>query len=89
MINKQIQKIKTSYMNYFKIKGDDIQIIITDDMYNCQKKYGFTEDDQKVLNEKPVGDKKQPPKAQQNRQKPPSSALNCSSPPASTLLPTW
>ena len=51
MINKQIQKIKTSYMNYFKIKGDDIQIIITDDMYNCQKKYGFTETDQKILNE--------------------------------------
>ena len=51
MINEKLNKIKTSYMNYFHIRDNDLQVIVTDDMYSCQKKYGFTESDIRTLNE--------------------------------------
>ncbi|MBR5047290.1 MAG: hypothetical protein IKX76_03540 [Eubacterium sp.] len=51
MIDQKLNQIKTSYMNYFKVKDKDLQIITTDDMYSCQKNYGFTESDLRILDE--------------------------------------
>lgn len=48
---KKIMKIKQSYYNYFKIKDTDIQFVLTDDMYECQKHYGFCDSDIKTLDE--------------------------------------
>ncbi len=50
-IELRLNKIKTSYMNFFKIDDHDLQVITTDDMYTCQKNYGFTESDIRVLDE--------------------------------------
>lgn len=48
---KKIMRIKQSYYNYFKVKHTDLQIILTDDMYECQKHYGFCDTDVKSLDE--------------------------------------
>lgn len=48
---KKIQRILDSYMKYFKLKDINMQIILTDDMYSCQKNYGFTDRDAKSLDE--------------------------------------
>ena len=38
---KTINRIMNSYIQFFKIKNLNVQIVLTDDMYTCQKKYGL------------------------------------------------
>ena len=40
-----------SYIQFFKIKNLNVQIVLTDDMYTCQKKYGFNKEDSQTLDE--------------------------------------
>ncbi len=40
-----IRRIMNSYTRFFKIKNLNVQIILTDDMYTTQKKYGFNDED--------------------------------------------
>lgn len=48
---KKVMRIKNSYFRYFNIKDNDLQFILTDDMYACQKNYGFTDEEVKSLDE--------------------------------------
>ncbi len=48
---KKILRIKQSYFKYFNIRTKDLQFVLTNDMYECQKNYGFTESDVKTLDE--------------------------------------
>ncbi len=48
---KDIRRIADSYFRYFKIKDVHLQFIMADDMYECQKKYGFSDEDVKSLDE--------------------------------------
>ena len=45
----QINRIMKSYVRFFKIKNLNLQIVLTDDMYTTQKKYGFNDEDIKSL----------------------------------------
>lgn len=47
----RLNRIKSSYLRYFDIKDRDLQMVITDDMYSCQKKYGFSDSDIRKVNE--------------------------------------
>ncbi|MCI6859379.1 MAG: hypothetical protein MR867_08825 [Eubacterium sp.] len=40
-----------SYMQYFKLTDLNLQVVLTDDMYTCQKKYGFNREDPSSLDE--------------------------------------
>ena len=51
MIMKDIQRIANSYFNYFKLKDVNLRFILADDMYECQKNYGFSDEDIKTLDE--------------------------------------
>jgi hypothetical protein len=46
MLMKDLMRITNRYLDYFKVKDSDFRLILADDMYECQKKYGF--DDQKI-----------------------------------------
>ena len=46
MLMKDLQRITGRYLDYFKVKDCDFRLILADDMFECQKKYGF--DDQKI-----------------------------------------
>ena len=48
---KTINRIMNSYIQFFKIKNLNVQIVLTDDMYTCQKKYGFNKEDSRSLDE--------------------------------------
>lgn len=48
---QKIMRIKRSYYNYFNIKDTDIQFVLADDMYECQKNYGFCDEDIQTLDE--------------------------------------
>ena len=45
MIMKDIQRIANSYFNYFKLKDVNLRFILADDMYECQKNYGFSDEE--------------------------------------------
>ena len=51
MIMKDIQRIANSYFNYFKLRDVNLKFILADDMYECQKNYGFSDEDIKTLDE--------------------------------------
>lgn len=51
MMMARLQRIMNSYVNYFKLKNVNLQLVLTDDMYSCQKNYGFTENDIRSLDE--------------------------------------
>ena len=40
-----------SYFRFFKIKDLNLQVILTNDMYETQKKYGFSEEKIRSLDE--------------------------------------
>ena len=46
ILMKDLMRITNRYLDYFKVKDCDFRLILADDMYECQKKYGF--DDQKI-----------------------------------------
>lgn len=48
---KKIQRITDSYIRYFNLKDVNLKLILTDDMYECQKKYGFSDEDIHTLDE--------------------------------------
>ena len=50
-MKKTINRIMNSYIQFFKIKNLNVQIVLTDDMYTCQKKYGFNKEDSQTLDE--------------------------------------
>ena len=47
---KELQRITGRYLQYFNIKDPNLQIVLANDMYECQKNYGFT-DRAKTLDE--------------------------------------
>ena len=49
---KTINRIMNSYFRFFKIKDLNLQVILTNDMYETQKKYGFSEEKIRSLDEK-------------------------------------
>lgn len=48
---KEIQRIANSYIRFFNLKDVNLRFILTDDMYSCQKEYGFVERSAKTLDE--------------------------------------
>ena len=48
-MKKTINRIMNSYIQFFKIKNLNVQIVLTDDMYTCQKKYGFNKEDSQTI----------------------------------------
>lgn len=49
---KTINRIMNSYFRFFKIKDLNLQVILTNDMYETQKKYGFSEEKVRSLDER-------------------------------------
>ena len=49
---KTINRIMNSYFRFFKIKDLNLQVILTNDMYETQKKYGFSDEKIRSLDEK-------------------------------------
>ncbi len=46
-----IQRIMNSYIRFFKVKNLNVQVILTDDMYESQKNYGFSDKEIQSLDE--------------------------------------
>lgn len=51
MLMDKINKIMASYIRYFNIKDLNLQIILADDIYEEQKKYGFLDTDIQSIDE--------------------------------------
>ncbi len=51
MLMAKLKRIMNSYVNYFNLKDMNLELVITDDIYSCQKKYGFSETDIRKLDE--------------------------------------
>ena len=51
MMMSRLKRIMDSYVRYFNLKDVNLQMILTDDIYTCQKNYGFSESDIRTLDE--------------------------------------